>query len=100
MKKKFLQEYIGEFHSGKSDGYGTLKITRDKFQVAYSGQFKNGLIHGFGKLEGSYDGMTCWRYVGEFIDGLRHGHGILTVGDDNEVPNQRSYSYTGAWLYD
>jgi hypothetical protein len=83
------QRYVGEWRSGKRNGFGTLFYAKDNVNrvLLYSGHFVDDIRSGNGTLEWQ-DGTF---YRGEFRGGNRHGHGLQTYIDG---------TYEGQWVND
>jgi clan AA aspartic protease (TIGR02281 family) len=94
--------YVGEFHSGKFNGKGTITSANGSFQ--YVGDFLADHANG----QGTITYANGDKYVGEFRDDVKNGRGTYTfangntyVGEfrDNKMTGQGTETWTNGTKY-
>lgn len=95
-------QYVGEFHSDRFNGKGTLTLANRESQ--YVGEFLADLFNGGGTL--TY--ASGAKYVGQFRDGKFSGQGTYTYADgskyvgefrDGKSSGQGAYTYANGNRY-
>jgi len=80
FEHKLGHTYVGEFKSGKPEGYGRINFSKNSERSGdyYVGWFKQGIMYG----EGRYYYSNGDKYFGKFTADVKNGTGLLLKGGE------------------